>query len=57
MDLTYSFVLLVVEDDERTGPYFVGRGSPLNSAGEVELDGAIMDGETLEAGSVAGLKG
>jgi len=46
-----------VEDDVETGPHFVGRGSPLNSAGEVELDAAIMDGASMSAGCVAAVRG
>jgi beta-aspartyl-peptidase (threonine type) len=41
----------VLEDD----PLFnAGRGSVFTAEGQVELDAAIMDGATLEAGAVAG---
>ncbi|HEX8776104.1 MAG TPA: isoaspartyl peptidase/L-asparaginase [Pyrinomonadaceae bacterium] len=33
-----------------------GKGSVLTSAGTVEMDASIMDGKTLKAGAVAGLK-
>src|ERR1700690_3229527 len=42
----------VLEDD----PLFnAGRGSGFDSLGKNEMDAAIMDGGTLEAGSVAGV--
>ena len=34
-----------------------GSGSTLNSLGQVEMDAAIMEGETLRAGAVAALQG
>ena len=33
--------------------FLSGRGSVLNSIGEVEMDAVIMDGETLSSGAVA----
>jgi beta-aspartyl-peptidase (threonine type) len=45
--------LVLLEDD----PLFnAGRGSALNAEGLCELDAAIMDGRTLSAGAVAGLR-
>lgn len=35
----------------------VGRGGYLNAKGELELDAAIMDGDTLKMGCVAGVRG
>jgi beta-aspartyl-peptidase (threonine type) len=43
----------VMEDDPT---YNAGRGSHLNVAGEVELDALIMEGATLNAGSVAAVQ-
>ena len=45
-------VITVMEDD----PLFnAGKGAVFTAAGTVELDAAIMDGKTLNAGAVAGL--
>lgn len=35
----------------------VGKGGFLNAAGELELDGAVMDGDTLKSGAVCGVRG
>lgn len=35
----------------------VGRGGFLNAKGELELDAAVMDGDTLKMGCVAGVRG
>jgi beta-aspartyl-peptidase (threonine type) len=43
----------VLEDDEL---FNAGRGAVLTERGEVELDAAIMDGSTLRAGAVAGVR-
>jgi beta-aspartyl-peptidase (threonine type) len=46
--------VVVLEDD----PLFnAGRGSALNSLGEVEMDAAIMEGLSLRAGAVAAVSG
>ncbi len=42
-----------MENDE---VFDAGRGSFMNSAGEVELDASIMDGKNLRAGAVAAIK-
>lgn len=42
--------VILLEDN----PFFnAGRGSALNAEGEVEMDAAIMDGKTLNAGAVS----
>lgn len=51
-DVVEHCVMLLEED-----PLFnAGRGSVLNEEGSVEMDAAIMDGATLKAGSVAGIR-
>ncbi|ESA38632.1 l-asparaginase [Leptolyngbya sp. Heron Island J] len=47
-----EYCAIRLEDDPL---YNAGRGSVLNEYGEVEMDAAIMDGVTLDAGAVAGL--
>lgn len=45
--------VMILEND----PLFnAGRGSALNNKGEVEMDAAIMDGKTLDAGAVSIVK-
>jgi beta-aspartyl-peptidase (threonine type) len=46
-----------VEHMESDETFNAGRGSVLNARGEVQLDAAIMDGETLRAGAVACVSG
>ena len=47
-----EYCAIQLEDDPL---YNAGRGSVLNEYGEVEMDAAIMDGATLQAGAVAGV--
>ncbi len=42
---------------EDSGLYVAGRGTGPNTAGEYELDAAIMDGETRNIGAVCAIKG
>jgi beta-aspartyl-peptidase (threonine type) len=44
--------IIVLEDDSM---FNAGRGAVLNAEGKTELDAAIMDGKTMNAGAVAGL--
>jgi len=47
---TVEYCVMLLEDDPI---YNSGKGSVLNSKGNVEMDAAIMDGKDLSAGSVA----
>lgn len=50
---TVEHCVMLLEED----PLFnAGRGSVLNEEGSVEMDAALMDGATLKAGSVAGIR-
>ena len=51
-----NIVEFAVAELESCGLYVAGRGSAPNSAGYVELDASIMDGETRSAGAVAALR-
>jgi L-asparaginase / beta-aspartyl-peptidase len=44
--------IIVLEDDSM---FNAGKGAVLNAEGKTELDAAIMDGKSLNAGAVAGL--
>jgi len=44
--------IIVLEDDSM---FNAGKGAVLNAEGKTELDAALMDGKTLNAGAVAGL--
>lgn len=49
-------VQAVVEAMEANRLFNAGRGAVFSAKGEIELDAAIMDGATLKAGSVAGVR-
>jgi beta-aspartyl-peptidase (threonine type) len=49
-------VELAVKEMELNPCFDAGRGSFLNELGEIEMDAMIMDGRTLDFGSVAALK-
>lgn len=54
MDALEAGVRLVESDPEVNT---VGRGAFLNAKGELELDAAVMDGDSLRMGCVAGVRG
>lgn len=49
-------VEFAVNELETCGLYVAGRGSAPNSAGHMELDASIMDGQTRSAGAVAAIR-
>ncbi|NNC57472.1 MAG: isoaspartyl peptidase/L-asparaginase [Woeseiaceae bacterium] len=55
-DRALDVVEHAVAELETCGLYVAGRGSAPNSAGYVELDASIMDGQSREAGAVAALR-
>lgn len=46
-----------VRELEASGVFGAGHGSPLTEDGDVELDAGMMDGATLDVGSVASVRG
>ena len=54
MDAAEAGIRLVESDPE---VQTVGKGGFLNAKGELELDAAVMDGNTLKTGAVCGVRG
>ena len=54
MDAAEAGIRLVESDPE---VQTVGKGGFLNAKGELELDAAVMDGDTLKTGAVCGVRG
>jgi beta-aspartyl-peptidase (threonine type) len=49
-----EYCVSLLEDDPQ---FNAGRGAALNAKGEVDLDAAIMNGDRLQAGAIAGVQG
>jgi len=55
-DSSLETVLAIIKNMENNPTFDAGKGSFLNSRGEVEMDAGIMLGDDLSAGAVAGIQ-